>query len=145
MQQGKWTKKQGLATVALAILAILVLIGLVKEMGVYQDVKTEQARTPTPVPGYGNVMLVTIDPSLPTAAPVLRSGAQGEEVWQLQERLQALGYLTGEVDGQFGPATKEAVQRFQRQHGLSADGIVGEETRCLLESDEAQPCVTDAP
>lgn len=141
----KWTKKQWIATAALAVLVMLVLVGMVKELGVYQDVRTEQARTPTPVPGYGNVMLVTIDPSQPTAAPVLRSGAQGETVWQLQERLQALGYLNGEVDGQFGPATKEAVQHFQRQHGLSADGIVGEETRKLLESDAAQPCATETP
>lgn len=77
--------------------------------------------------------------------PVLRSGAQGEAVWQLQERLQALGYLTGSVDGQFGPATKEAVQLFQRQHGLTADGIVGEDTRELLYSDSAQPYATPTP
>ena len=97
-----------------------------------------RAGTPTPVPGYGNVMQVTIDPSLPTPVPVLRSGAQGEAVWQLQERLQALGYLTGSVDGQFGPATKEAVQLFQRQHGLTADGIVGEDTRQLARSATAR-------
>ena len=90
-------------------------------------------------------MQVTIDPSLPTPVPVLRSGAQGEAVWQLQERLQALGYLTGSVDGQFGPATKEAVQMFQRQHGLTADGIVGEDTRELLYSDSAQPYATPTP
>lgn len=137
--------KRLIALMALAVLAVAVVVFAVREMRLYGEVQVEQQRTPTPVPGYGNVMQVTIDPSLPTPAPVLRSGAQGEDVWHLQERLQALGYLSGSVDGQFGPATKEAVQRFQQQHGLSADGIVGEETRELLESDAAQPYATPTP
>ena len=107
--------------------------------------KVEQQRTPTPVPAFGNVMQVTVDPSLPTAAPVLRTGSQGDEVKTLQERLKKLGYLSGDADGQFGPATKEAVQRFQSQHGLSADGIVGEETREILYSDIAEPYATQTP
>ena len=81
--------------IALAVLAVAVIVFAVREIRLYGDVQVEQSRTPTPVPGYGNVMQVTIDPSLPTPVPVLRSGAQGEAVWQLQERLQALGYLTG--------------------------------------------------
>lgn len=116
------TTKRLIAMIALAVLAVAVIVFAVREIRLYGDVQVEQSRTPTPVPGYGNVMQVTIDPSLPTPVPVLRSGAQGEAVWQLQERLQALGYLTGSVDGQFGPATKEAVQLLQRQHGLTADG-----------------------
>ena len=138
-------QKRLIALIALAVLAVAVIVFAVREIRLYGDVQVEQSRTPTPVPGYGNVMQVTIDPSLPTPVPVLRSGAQGEAVWQLQERLQALGYLTGSVDGQFGPATKEAVQLFQRQHGLTADGIVGEDTRELLYSDSAQPYATPTP
>ena len=148
MQQkssGGMTTKRLIALIALAVLAVAVIVFAVREIRLYGDVQVEQSRTPTPVPGYGNVMQVTIDPSLPTPVPVLRSGAQGEAVWQLQERLQALGYLTGSVDGQFGPATKEAVQLFQRQHGLTADGIVGEDTRELLYSDSAQPYATPTP
>ena len=148
MQQkssGGMTTKRLIAMIALAVLAVAVIVFAVREIRLYGDVQVEQSRTPTPVPGYGNVMQVTIDPSLPTPVPVLRSGAQGEAVWQLQERLQALGYLTGSVDGQFGPATKEAVQLFQRQHGLTADGIVGEDTRELLYSDSAQPYATPTP
>ena len=118
------TTKRLIAMIALAVLAVAVIVFAVREIRLYGDVQVEQSRTPTPVPEYGNVMQVTIDPSLPTPVPVLRSGAQGEAVWQLQERLQALGYLTGSVDGQFGPATKEAVQLFQRQHGLTASGRI---------------------
>jgi serine-type D-Ala-D-Ala carboxypeptidase len=142
---GGMTTKRLIAMIALAVLAVAVIVFAVREIRLYGDVQVEQSRTPTPVPEYGNVMQVTIDPSLPTPVPVLRSGAQGEAVWQLQERLQALGYLTGSVDGQFGPATKEAVQLFQRQHGLTADGIVGEDTRELLYSDSAQPYATPTP
>ncbi len=148
MQQkssGGMPAKRFIALIALVALAVAVIVFAVREIRLYGDVQVEQSRTPTPVPGYGNVMQVTIDPSLPTPVPVLRSGAQGEAVWQLQERLQALGYLTGSVDGQFGPATKEAVQLFQRQHGLTADGIVGEDTRELLYSDSAQPYATPTP
>lgn len=148
MQQkssGGMPAKRLIALIALVVLAVAVIVFAVREIRLYGDVQVEQSRTPTPVPGYGNVMQVTIDPSLPTPVPVLRSGAQGEAVWQLQERLQALGYLTGSVDGQFGPATKEAVQLFQRQHGLTADGIVGEDTRELLYSDSAQPYATPTP
>ena len=143
-----WKKMNGKQTakmIAIVVLAIAVIVFAVREIQLYGEVKVEQQRTPTPVPDFGNVMQVTIDPSLPTAAPVLRSGSQGDEVVALQERLKELGYLSGEADGQFGPATKEAVQRFQSQHGLSADGIVGEETREILYSDSAEPYATQTP
>lgn len=141
----KMTGKQVVKLTAVIVLAIAVIVFAVREIQLYGEVKVEQQRTPTPVPDFGNVMQVTIDPSLPTAAPVLRTGAQGDEVKALQERLKALGYLSGDADGQFGPATKEAVQRFQSQHGLSADGIVGEETREILYSDAAEPYATQTP
>jgi peptidoglycan hydrolase-like protein with peptidoglycan-binding domain len=53
----------------------------------------------------------------------LRPGATGWTVAQLQQALNRHGAnLT--VDGGYGPATQAAVQAWQQQHGLAADGVV---------------------
>ena len=57
----------------------------------------------------------------------------------VQKRLKELGYYQGEVDGQFGPGTRDAVIAFQKKNGLDADGLAGEETQRVLYSDEAIP------
>lgn len=93
----------------------------------------------TPTPAYsGNMQQVTPDPSAPTRAPLLKTGSIGQQVVQLQNRLIELGYLTGDADGQFGPATENAVILFQQQNGLDADGKVGPSTSALLYSDQAR-------
>lgn len=51
---------------------------------------------------------------------------------QVQERLIALGYKPGPADGIDGPKTQEAVKAFQRDKGVTADGIVGPRTLALL-------------
>lgn len=53
---------------------------------------------------------------------------RGDDVRQLQERLSALGFDLGRVDGIFGPRTAAAVREFQANYGLPADGIVGDAT-----------------
>ncbi|WP_347303071.1 N-acetylmuramidase domain-containing protein [Croceibacterium sp. TMG7-5b_MA50] len=58
-------------------------------------------------------------PRTSAGRPLLKMGATGEDVEDLQE---ALGL---KVDGDFGPATKRAVITFQQARGLEADGIVG--------------------
>ena len=104
------------------------------------EVRREMNLTPTPLPEIpGNVMAVTPDPSAPTPEPVLRTGSRGEEVKEVQTRLYQLGYYTGEIDGQFGNATKAAVIDFQRANGLDADGMVGAETKAVLFSAQARP------
>ena len=60
--------------------------------------------------------------------PTLRKGATGNITKLLQEKLTALGYGTNGVDGIFGNGTKNAVIRYQKAKGLSADGIVGQNT-----------------
>ncbi len=62
------------------------------------------------------------------ARPVLRLGAQGDAVRRLQARLRALGFLDGAVDGDFGPATRAAVEAAQAEWGLAVDGVVGPAT-----------------
>lgn len=65
---------------------------------------------------------------------LLQQGANGNEVLQLQAQLQQLGYYSGGVDGIFGPGTFSAVINFQRDSGLEADGIVGQQTAQALKS-----------
>ena len=60
--------------------------------------------------------------------PTLKKGASGNITKLLQEKLVKLGYNTNGVDGIFGSGTYSAVREFQKTRGLSADGIVGQNT-----------------
>ena len=64
----------------------------------------------------------------------LGRGATGDAVTHLQTELKTLGFLTVAPDGVFGPLTKQAVQAFQRAHGLSDDGIAGLKTGMAIEA-----------
>ena len=59
---------------------------------------------------------------------VLRRGSSGEAVRVLQENLTALGFYSGEITGNYGGLTQEAVRRFQRKNDLDSDGIAGRNT-----------------
>lgn len=63
--------------------------------------------------------------------PILRKGATGDSVKELQEMLNQNGFsLT--VDGKFGAATENAVKNYQKEHGLVEDGVVGAATWDVL-------------
>lgn len=62
----------------------------------------------------------------------LMQGSRGDDVAQLQQRLNDLGFWCGYVDGDFGPQTADAVFRFQKVKGLFADGIVGPGTLAAM-------------
>lgn len=69
------------------------------------------------------------------AGSVIRNGARGNNVRELQERLLDLGYSLPRfgADGAFGDETANAVRQFQRDAGIGVDGIPGPETyRALL-------------
>jgi N-acetylmuramoyl-L-alanine amidase len=61
-------------------------------------------------------------------APMLR----GDDVVELQTLLGGLGFDAGKVDGILGSRTAEAVAEFQRNAGLTTDGICGPETIAAL-------------
>ncbi|MDE6586301.1 MAG: spore cortex-lytic enzyme [Clostridia bacterium] len=69
-------------------------------------------------------------PTVQTA--VLKQGATGGEVKELQRRLKQWGYYDGAVDGVYGAKTVEAVKRFQKKNGLTADGVAGKSTFAAL-------------
>ena len=63
-------------------------------------------------------------PLMPKDSLPLELCNQGESVRKVQERLVSLGVAELSVDGQFGPATEEAVKAFQLDRGLPVNGIV---------------------
>ena len=67
-----------------------------------------------------------------TAQTLSKVGSQGEEVRQIHTKLTELGYFTSKIDGIYGEKTKAAVTRFQRDNGLTADGIAGTKTLSAL-------------
>jgi zinc D-Ala-D-Ala carboxypeptidase len=74
----------------------------------------------------------------------LSQGMSGEDVRQLQIRVSGYpGYgAVLALDGDFGPATRSAVIRFQQAYGLSADGIAGPQTYnkiYALQDDDCTP------
>jgi Putative peptidoglycan binding domain len=67
-------------------------------------------------------------PALTAPSAPLKPGDHGARVKVLQRALARLGYSPGTIDGQYGPSTTQAVSRFQRANGLTADGILGPNT-----------------
>lgn len=55
----------------------------------------------------------------------VKPGDKGESVKRIQRLLKVLGRYDGEIDGSYGPATKEAVKKFQKSVGLTDDGVAG--------------------
>lgn len=71
------------------------------------------------------VVLAVAQPALPALS---RRGSRGEEVKQIQTVLKDRELYEGNIDGIYGSQTEKAVIQFQKQMGLTSDGIVGPKT-----------------
>ncbi|EEG31615.1 spore cortex-lytic enzyme [[Clostridium] methylpentosum DSM 5476] len=69
-----------------------------------------------------------VSPDPPATETLSRLWSTGNEVTAIQQKLKERGLYTGNVDGIYGPNTQSAVIKFQKQQGLSADGIAGPAT-----------------
>ncbi|MBS2770236.1 spore cortex-lytic enzyme [Anoxybacillus sp. UARK-01] len=63
---------------------------------------------------------------------VIQRGAVGDDVIELQARLQYIGFYKSKIDGVFGWSTYWAVRNFQSEYGLPIDGLVGASTKQKL-------------
>ena len=95
----------------------------------------------------GNAKKAATPSPKPTATPTptssaLRVGSTGSKVKSMQQRLKALGYYTGSVDGEFGEGTRKALVAFQKANGLTADGVAGTATLNKLHSSSAKSAVS---
>lgn len=76
--------------------------------------------------------LQTTDSAKPVNAfteQVIQHGAVGEDVIELQARLQYLGFYNGTIDGVFGWGTYWALRNFQYEFGMEIDGMAGTQTK----------------
>jgi peptidoglycan hydrolase-like protein with peptidoglycan-binding domain len=74
-----------------------------------------------------------------TTPPTISEGATGSTVRWLQYLLVRRTLSDNQIDGIFGPVTKTAVEQFQHDDHLAADGIVGPATWSALGGDGAEP------
>ena len=52
----------------------------------------------------------------------------------IQKALKKAGYYNGAIDGKVGPGTRDAIASFQKDNGLTADGVCGRQTWSKLKS-----------
>ena len=63
---------------------------------------------------------------------VIELGAYGDDVIELQARLQYIGLYKNQIDGKFGYGTYWALRNFQEKYGLPVDGVAGQKTKAKL-------------
>jgi hypothetical protein len=123
----------------LAAVGVALLIAVLAAAGVFSSGGGNPVLTVTSTP---TTSTPTTQPTTTSAAPppvaapssTLKPGDTGTEVKVLQRALASLGFSSGTVDGQYGPATVDAVKRFQRSAHLTADGILGPATLHALQT-----------
>ncbi|MBP2642197.1 MAG: spore cortex-lytic enzyme [Firmicutes bacterium] len=79
------------------------------------------------------IVLMSFTSYVWAAEGLVKQGSAGDAVFRLQNKLHEYGYYHGEPDGVFGATTKEAVEEFQQDSGLVADGVAGPATWSMLD------------
>ncbi len=101
-------------------------------------------------PGYCKTEFLTLlrqaDPSM-LKYRVLQKGARGDDVLALKQRLQELGYIRSGSDltNVYNDVTVERVILFQRQIGITEDGVASQELQAYLFSEKAPVCGQKLP
>lgn len=136
--QRPWAETIDRRMVTVGVSVVVVLIAVLAAAGVFSGsgsnaptvtsppISTSQTSTAGTTTGAAR--------PLPAPATTLKPGDTGPQVAVLQRALANLGFSGGKADGQYGPATKSAVARFQRSTALVTDGILGPATLRALKN-----------
>lgn len=77
---------------------------------------------------FGLCFCIVFSLMITTVFSLSKIGSRSEEVRKIQTALRDRGYFTSNIDGIFGTLTKNAVIAFQKDNGLTPDGIAGKNT-----------------
>jgi hypothetical protein len=123
------------AIIGLSVLAII--FAILAAAGVFNGAK---AAAPPVAPTVKHVTVTVrpttaanTNPSAAAPSQTLKLGDTGPQVKTLQQALTSLGFSPGTPDGDYGPSTKIAVERFQVAKNLAEDGVVGPATLAALQ------------
>jgi hypothetical protein len=123
------------AIIALSLLAIF--FAILAAFGVFGDNKTTTLPVTVPTTHPTQTLPTSTPanttPTVPAPSQTLKPGDTGSQVTVLQKALAALHFSPGKPDGDYGPSTQNAVERFQIAKGLGEDGIVGPATLAALQ------------
>ena len=78
------------------------------------------------------VLILRNEPAHAFTNQVIQQGAVGDDVIELQARLQYIGYFKGQIDGVFRWSTYWALRNFQQAYGLPVDGLAGDTVKTKL-------------
>ena len=139
--------KSSMALFAVIVIALASACAFLLIRAEAQDRETRYLASLTPTPSaVPKKVSYLYDRQTPSPTRLhIGVGAMGQTVYDVQARLQALGYYPYDPDAKFGTGTRDAVIRFQAESGLTQDGIVGEETLNALMSPAAKHCPTAVP
>jgi hypothetical protein len=118
-----------------AAILVILIVGVLAVAGVFSGSSPTQAVTTnqiTSTPTTTSATTPSVPPSVPAPTTTLKPGDTGVQVKRLQRALVALGYSVGKVDGDYGTATKTALEAFQTAQNLTPDGLFGPATRTAL-------------
>ncbi len=114
--------------------AVLVLLLVLWGAGVFgggsSPTRTHATTTQAPPTTASTPAPALVRPPATTLTP----GSTGVQVKRLQRALARLGYAPGRVDGSYGPATENALKRFQQANRLRPDGVLGPKTLKTLKN-----------
>jgi hypothetical protein len=136
--QEPWYEKIDRRLVVVAVIAIALLLAILAAAGVFSGGGSSSSAPPPPTTAPTTTVAQTTPAPAPKPVPAptapLKPGDTGPQVKVLQKALASLGYSVGKIDGDYGPTTQAAVEKFQTSAGIKADGIVGPETLKALET-----------
>ena len=84
----------------------------------------------SPVTPAASASVASTDPASTTTTGSSETLSHNQ---QIQTALKNAGVYQGNIDGKIGPASRKAIQTFQKNNGLKADGKVGPKTWVALE------------
>ena len=99
------------------------------------DLKYQIKDLSSRVPGQPSSSVEDEAPVHKSSAPSLDQSSSSDKIIKVsasisdvQKALKNAGFYKGSIDGKVGQQTKKAIESFQRQHNLTADGVIGRRT-----------------
>ncbi len=112
----------------------IAVLGFMGDWYLVQAAQTDSEGATTTTEGYVSKDYIQLSKA-DHASMLLKPGMSGAEVRNIQKKLRERGFMIASATGYYGEITQGAVKAFQKKAGLSADGIVGEQTYEMLFGD----------